>query len=44
MTAVEPKPITSHRDPPRRASKGSRLLRMLATTDPKDIAVLYLVT
>ena len=44
MTAVEPKPITSHPYPPRRASKGSRLLRMLATTDPKDIAILYLVT
>ena len=30
--------------PPRRRPKGSALLRMLHTTDPKDIAILYLVT
>src|SRR4051812_25913880 len=27
-----------------RAARGSRLLRMLRTTDPKDIGILYLVT
>jgi len=26
------------------ATRGSRLLRMLRTTDPKDIGILYLVT
>ena len=44
MTAVAPKPITSRPYPARRAAKGSVLLKMLHTTDPKDIAILYLVT
>jgi len=44
VTAVEPKPITSHRYPPRRPGKGSTFLKMIRTTDPKDIAILYLVT
>jgi len=29
---------------PRRSVKGSALLKMLHTTDPKDIGILYLVT
>src|SRR3954471_21796044 len=44
MTAVAPKPITSRPYPARRMVKGSRLAHMLRTTDPKDIAILYLVT
>ena len=44
MTAVAPKPITTRPYPARRAAKGSVLLKMLRTTDPKDIAILYLVT
>ena len=44
MTAVTPKPISSRPYPARRVVKGSRLAHMLRTTDPKDIAILYLVT
>jgi cytochrome c oxidase subunit I len=44
VTAVAPKPITTRPYPARRAAKGSALLKMLHTTDPKDIAILYLVT
>ena len=44
MTAVAPKPITARPYPARRAAKGSVLLKMIRTTDPKDIAILYLVT
>ncbi|MDN5917140.1 MAG: cbb3-type cytochrome c oxidase subunit I, partial [Pseudonocardia sp.] len=48
MTAVEPKPeptpISPRPYPARRSGKGSTLLKMLRTTDPKDIAILYLVT
>ena len=44
MTAVTPKPIIAHPYPERRVVKGSRLVHMLRTTDPKDIAILYLVT
>ena len=44
MTATEPRPITTHFRPARRAARGARFLHMLGTTDPKDIAVLYLVT
>ncbi|MFC5995811.1 cbb3-type cytochrome c oxidase subunit I, partial [Pseudonocardia hispaniensis] len=44
MTAVAPKPITTRPYPARPVRKGSRLLWMLGTTDPKDIAILYLVT
>jgi cytochrome c oxidase subunit 1 len=44
MTAVAPKPITSRPYPARKTVKGSRLVHMLRTTDPKDIAILYLVT
>jgi cytochrome c oxidase subunit 1 len=44
VTAVAPKPITARPYPARRAAKGSVLLKMMHTTDPKDIAILYLVT
>ena len=44
MTAVAPKPITARPYPAHRAAKGSVLLKMMHTTDPKDIAILYLVT
>ena len=42
MTQVEPKPITH--PTAMRAPKGGRLLHMVGTTDPKDIAILYMVT
>ena len=42
MTQVEPRPITHPTARP--APKGARLLHMVATTDPKDIAILYMVT
>src|SRR3954468_10152581 len=44
MTAVAPKPITSRPYPARRMVKGSRVAHMLRTTDPKDNAILYLIT
>ncbi|MEN3263610.1 cbb3-type cytochrome c oxidase subunit I, partial [Pseudonocardia sp.] len=44
MTAVSPKPVTPRPYPARRPVKGSTLVKMLHTTDPKDIAILYLVT
>jgi heme/copper-type cytochrome/quinol oxidase subunit 1 len=44
MTQTAPKPITSLRYARRHAAKGSRFLGMIRTTDPKDIAILYLVT
>jgi len=37
-TVPRPEPITSRPYPVRRAVKGSALLKMLRTTDPKDIA------
>ncbi|MBC3191379.1 cytochrome c oxidase subunit I [Pseudonocardia sp. C8] len=43
MTTLKPVPIIPHPQA-RRGAKGSRFLRMLGTTDPKDIAILYLVT
>ena len=43
MTAVAPKPINARPYPARRVVKGSGLAHMLRTTDPKDIAILYLV-
>src|SRR5689334_12737056 len=46
MTAVQPRPI-EYAEPPyraRRAPRGATLTRLLRTTDPKDIAILYLVT
>ena len=44
MTAVAPKPIQARPYPARVSPKGSVFLHMLRTTDPKDIAILYLVT
>ncbi len=42
MTQLVPRPITHPTARPE--PKGSRLLRMVGTTDPKEIAILYLVT
>src|SRR5205809_5167838 len=42
-TAPRPEPVTIHPYPVRRVPKGSNFLKMLRTTDPKDIAILYLV-
>ncbi|MCD2191070.1 aa3-type cytochrome oxidase subunit I [Actinomycetospora soli] len=44
MTAVAPTPITTEPYPARDSKRGSFVGRMLKTTDPKDIAILYLVT
>jgi len=44
VTQVEPQPITASPYPARRTVKGSAFLKMIGTTDPKDIAILYLVT
>ena len=44
MTAVAPKPIATTPYPARESKRGSFVGRMLKTTDPKDIAILYLVT
>ena len=43
-TAPRPEPITSRPYPARKTVKGSSLLHMLRTTDPKNIGILYLVT
>ena len=43
MTTTAPRPITPPY-PARRAGKGSAFLKMVRATDPKDIAILYLVT
>ena len=44
MTAVAPRPVTSAPYPARPKDKGAVVLRILHTTDPKDIGILYLVT
>ncbi len=44
MTQIAPRPITAQPYPVRPIIKGNRLLHTLGTTDPKDIAILYLVT
>ncbi|MFR9805946.1 cytochrome c oxidase subunit I [Pseudonocardia sp. RS010] len=44
MTAVAPRPIETRPYPARHTGKGSTFVKMLKTTDPKDIAILYLVT
>jgi len=44
VTAVAPKPIATRPYPARVPAKGSVLLRMLSTTDHKQIGNLYLVT
>jgi cytochrome c oxidase subunit 1 len=43
-TASTPTVITTPPHPPRRTMPGSKLAHWLRTTDPKDIAILYLVT
>ncbi|OLS96529.1 cytochrome ubiquinol oxidase subunit I, partial [Pseudonocardia sp. CNS-004] len=43
MTAVEPKPVAPPY-PARKTPKGATFAKMLRTTDPKDIGILYLVT
>ena len=47
MTAVQPRPTTVGDRPPRPPRKpgaGALAVRILSTTDPKDIGILYLVT
>uniref|UniRef100_UPI0005248FAD cbb3-type cytochrome c oxidase subunit I n=1 Tax=Actinomycetospora chiangmaiensis TaxID=402650 RepID=UPI0005248FAD len=44
MATVAPSPIVTRPYPPPDRARGSVLVHMLRTTDPKDIAVLYLVT
>ncbi|WP_214366959.1 cytochrome c oxidase subunit I [Pseudonocardia sp. H11422] len=44
MTATAPRVIVTHPFPARRQPKGSRVARMLWTTDHKEIGVLYVVT
>ena len=44
MTAVAPKPITARPYPARPAAKGSVLLKLMRTTDPKDLGIMYLVS
>ena len=44
MTAVAPKPITARPYPARPAAKECMFLKLMQTTDPKDIAILYMVT
>jgi cytochrome c oxidase subunit 1 len=44
VTAVAPKPIATRPYPARETVRGSYLLRLFHTTDPKQIGVMYLVT
>jgi cytochrome c oxidase subunit 1 len=44
VTAVAPKPIATRAYPARKPAKGSYLLSMLKTTDPKQLGVMYMVT
>jgi cytochrome c oxidase subunit 1 len=44
MTTVRPTPVIERIGPAQPRGKGSRLVHMLRTTDPKDIGILYLVT
>ncbi|MGH3438847.1 MAG: aa3-type cytochrome oxidase subunit I, partial [Sciscionella sp.] len=44
MTAVAPKPIATRAYPAPRPVKGSYLLSMFRTTDPKQLGVMYIVT
>jgi cytochrome c oxidase subunit I len=41
---AHPSPVVTSPYPPRRTPRGSAFAHMLQTTDPKDIAILYLVT
>jgi cytochrome c oxidase subunit 1 len=42
--SATPTPITTPPHPPRRTLRGSTFVHLLKTTDPKDIAILYMVT
>jgi cytochrome c oxidase subunit I len=44
VTGVRPAPVFPQPIRPRRPRRGSRLVLMLSTTDPKQIGILYLVT
>jgi cytochrome c oxidase subunit I len=44
VTAVAPQPIATRPNPARKTVKGSFLARMIRTTDPKQIGILYLTT
>ncbi|HEX3589895.1 MAG TPA: cbb3-type cytochrome c oxidase subunit I, partial [Pseudonocardiaceae bacterium] len=44
MTAVAPRPIATRPYPAHEAVKGSYLLRMFRTTDPKMLGIMYLST
>src|SRR4051794_32822116 len=44
MTSLKPVPVVTRPGAARRSPKGSALLRVFATTDHKQIGVLYLVT
>jgi cytochrome c oxidase subunit 1 len=44
MTTITPTVVTTARYPPQQRPKGSALLRLLQTTDHKQIGVLYVVT
>jgi cytochrome c oxidase subunit 1 len=44
VTQVSPRPVPTRPYPAHRPAEGSRFVHMLRTTDPKDIAILYLVT
>ena len=44
MATLAPSPITTPPYPPRATTRGGAIAHYLRTTDPKDIAVLYLVT
>ncbi|MCD2195223.1 cytochrome c oxidase subunit I [Actinomycetospora endophytica] len=44
MATIAPEPIVTRPYPARVSKRGTRFAHMLRTTDPKDIAILYLVT
>ena len=44
MTALAPPPVATRPYPPRRGPKGAFLHKMVTTTDPKVLGVMYLVT
>ena len=44
MTTTRPRPVAVHRYPARVPAKGSYLLAMLRTTDPKSLGIMYLTT
>ncbi|WP_128643903.1 aa3-type cytochrome oxidase subunit I [Rhodococcus opacus] len=44
MTAIAPPPVATRAYPARTAPKGSFLFKMITTTDPKVLGIMYLVT